>query len=181
MRKFILLFSIFICCQFVFANETRWRINLNTNWKFQTKILTDAPASVDYADETWTTINIPHTWNNTDAQDGGNNYLRTIGWYRKSLPWNDSFQGKKLYIEFLGACLQAECFVNGKSVGNHKGGYTAFRFDITAQMQQGNNIIAVKVDNRLSEEIKQIKERRDRLLSFVQQSKKAIESLLNGQ
>ena len=52
MRKFILLFSIFICCQFVFANEIRWRINLNTNWKFQTKILTDAPASVDYADET---------------------------------------------------------------------------------------------------------------------------------
>ena len=153
MRKFILLFSIFICCQFVFANEIRWRINLNTNWKFQTKILTDAPASVDYADETWTTVNIPHTWNSTDAQDGGNNYLRTIGWYRKSLPWNDSFQGKKLYIEFLGACLQAECFVNGKSVGNHKGGYTAFRFDITAQMQQGNNIIAVKVDNRLSEEI----------------------------
>ena len=134
MRKFILLFSIFICCQFVFANEIRWRINLNTNWKFQTKILTDAPASVDYADETWTTVNIPHTWNSTDAQDGGNNYLRTIGWYRKSLPWNDSFQGKKLYIEFLGACLQAECFVNGKSVGNHKGGYTAFRFDITAQI-----------------------------------------------
>jgi hypothetical protein len=96
---------------------------------------------------------LPHTWNATDAQDGGNNYLRTVGWYRKILPWNDNLRGKKVFLEFLGANLQAECFVNGTSVGIHQGGYTAFRFNITSLLVEGDNVIAVKVDNRASEEI----------------------------
>ena len=154
MKKLITILSIIISCQFTLANETgRQKISINANWKFQSKILSNSPASVDYDDNNWTIVNIPHTWNSTDAQDGGNNYLRTIGWYRKSLLWNDSYNGKKLYIEFLGACLQAECFVNGEFAGAHKGGYTAFRFDITPYMKKGNNVIAIKVDNRLSEEI----------------------------
>ena len=154
MRKLILVLGIILSCQFAFGNEIgRQKININASWKFQSKILSNNPAFVDFDDKSWSIINIPHTWNNTDAQDGGNNYLRTVGWYRKSLPWNDSYNGKKLYIEFLGACLQAECFVNGKSAGIHKGGYTAFRFDITSLMKPGENIIAVKVDNRHSEEI----------------------------
>jgi len=154
MRKLILVLGIILSCQFAFGNEIgRQKININASWKFQSKILSNNPAFVDFDDKSWSIINIPHTWNNTDAQDGGNNYLRTVGWYRKSLPWNDSYNGKKLYIEFFGACLQAECFVNGKSAGIHKGGYTAFRFDITSLMKPGENIIAVKVDNRHSEEI----------------------------
>lgn len=154
MRKLILVLGIILSCQFAFGNEIgRQKININASWKFQSKILSNNPAFVDFDDKSWSIVNIPHTWNNTDAQDGGNNYLRTVGWYRKSLPWNDSYNGKKLYIEFLGACLQAECFVNGKSAGIHKGGYTAFRFDITSLMKPGENIIAVKVDNRHSEEI----------------------------
>ncbi|MDR1119679.1 MAG: glycoside hydrolase family 2 protein, partial [Dysgonamonadaceae bacterium] len=122
-------------------------------WKFRNQLLTDAPAAIEYNDGDWTTVNIPHTWNSADAQDGGGDYLRTVGWYRKTFAWNNEWQDKKLYLELLGACLQAECFVNGESVGVHKGGYTAFRFDITPQLTNGNNVIAIKVDNRLSEEI----------------------------
>lgn len=154
MKKLILLLGIVLSYQFAFANEAgRQKINFNADWRFQSRILSNNPAAVDYNDKSWSIVNIPHTWNSTDAQDGGNDYLRTTGWYRKSLPWNDSYRGKKMYIEFLGACLQAECFVNGTSAGVHKGGYTAFRFDITPLLKSGDNIIAVKVDNRHSEEI----------------------------
>lgn len=131
----------------------RQKINFCKNWKFRSEITTNTPAVINFDDTAWENVNLPHTWNSTDAQDGGNNYLRTIGWYRKNLLWSNIFAGKKVYIEFLGANMQAECFVNGVSVGIHKGGYTAFRFDITNQLIQGKNIIAVKVDNRISEEI----------------------------
>lgn len=154
MKKTIYFLILIVAGQCVYAQETvRQKIDLNGNWKFRSKIMTDTPAAADYDDTSWTTVNIPHTWNATDAQDGGNNYLRTVGWYRKNVPWNTAFQNKKLFIELLAASLQSECFINGESVGFHKGGYTAFRFDITSKMKPGNNIIAIKVDNRFSTEI----------------------------
>ena len=154
MRKLVLLFSIFVLGQLAHADDAgRLKVNLNADWKFAKGILTNDPALTNYADGSWEIVDVPHCWNSTDAQDGGNNYSRTIGWYRKNIPWDASYEGKNLYIEFLGACLQAECFVNGESVGIHKGGYTVFRFDITSKMTQGDNVIAVKVDNRQSEEI----------------------------
>jgi beta-galactosidase/beta-glucuronidase len=123
----------------------RQKIDFCEDWKFT------AAASADPA--TWQPVSLPHTWNNLDAQNGGDDYLRTEGWYHKTLAWQNDFEGKRLFLECLGANMQAECFVNGSSVGVHKGGYTAFRFDITDKLTKGENRIAVKVDNRYSEEI----------------------------
>ena len=131
----------------------RQKTNIGDSWKFTKGILTNAPAADSYNDASWATVTIPHTWNATDAQDGGNNYSRTVGWYRKYLPWDASFSGKRVYLEIQAASLQAECFVNGTSVGIHKGGYNAFRFDITDQLTQGDNVIAIKVDNRRTDDI----------------------------
>ena len=129
------------------------KLDFCADWKFKNEILTNQPAASEYDDSAWQTVDLPHTWNATDAQDGGGDYLRTVGWYRKELVWDNQFSGKKAFLEFLGANMQAECFVNGHSVGQHKGGYTAFRFDITEFLQEGRNIIAMKVDNRYSESI----------------------------
>lgn len=154
MRLFLVILSIVISFQSIQIYAAgRQKIDIKTNWKFESEILSNAPALADYDDNTWSIVDIPHCWNATDAQDGGGNYLRTVGWYRKTIAWNNSFENKKLYLELQGACLQTECFVNGESVGYHKGGYTAFRVDITSKMRLGGNIIAIKVDNRLSEEI----------------------------
>jgi beta-galactosidase/beta-glucuronidase len=125
----------------VFCISGRDRVDFCADWKF-----TVTPTDT-------ITVTLPHTWNALDAQDGGKNYLRTEAWYHKSLQWDKNFQGKRIFLEFLGANMQAECFVNGSSVGVHKGGYTAFRFDITDRLVKGENKIAVKVDNRFSEEI----------------------------
>lgn len=127
--------------------------DISNQWLFAADIESDAPAAPDYNDTGWQTVNIPHTWNATDAQDGCNDYLRTTGWYRKSMPWQAGYHGRRLYLEFRGANTIAECFVNGHKAGAHKGGYTAFRFDITDCVSEGSPIdIAVKVDNRRHEE-----------------------------
>jgi hypothetical protein len=133
--------------------DGRQKTAIGDAWKFTLYLTGNEPAAVQYDDRDWPTVSIPHTWNATDAQDGGNNYVRTVGWYRKILPWKPEYHGKRLYIECTGANLLTECFVNGIPVGQHKGGYTAFRFDITESMHPGDNVIAFKVDNRLSEEI----------------------------
>ncbi|MDR0428326.1 MAG: hypothetical protein LBH12_06945, partial [Dysgonamonadaceae bacterium] len=146
-------FFAFLFPVLLFSAGERQKISLNSDWKFQSKITTDLPANPSYNDNSWENVSLPHTWNATDASDGGNNYLKTVGWYRKILPWENEYAGKKLFIEFLGANTKAECFVNGESVGVHKGGYTAFRFDITDKLSTGDNVIAVKVDNRIDQEI----------------------------
>jgi beta-galactosidase/beta-glucuronidase len=132
----------------------RQRMDFCGDWKFAANVTDNRPASPDYQENAWQMVSLPHTWNNLDAQDGGDNYLRTTGWYRKTLAWQEAFEGKRLFIECLAANMQAECYVNGSLVGTHKGGYTAFRFDITDKLvKTGDNRIAIKVDNRYSEEI----------------------------
>ncbi|MDL2322669.1 discoidin domain-containing protein [Bacteroidales bacterium OttesenSCG-928-A17] len=152
-KKFCLtVFLLFTLPLLSFA-DGRQKTNFNSNWKFRSQITTNGPAASSYDDSSWGTINVPHTWNKTDASDGGGNYLKTVGWYRKALPWKTEYEGKKIFLEFLGANTKTECFVNGESLGVHKGGYTAFRYDITDKLTTGDNIIAVKVDNRIDQEI----------------------------
>lgn len=106
--------------------------NINLNWTF----------SKD--GENFTKVNLPHTWNNLDGQDGGGDYLRKECIYKKEL--EISKNGEKVYIEFLGANHMATVSFNGKCLGEHKGGFSTFRFDIT-ELIQDKNTIEVKVNN----------------------------------
>lgn len=115
---------------------------------------------LDYDDSTWETVNVPHTWNIEDAEGGSKDYLRTAFWYRKKLDYDESFSGKKVYLEFNGANQKTDLYVNGEHVRlngteeyTHKCGYTAFRFDITDFLVKGQNILAVRVDNTHDEAI----------------------------
>lgn len=98
-------------------------------------------------------IKLPHTWNDKDGETGGNNYVREAYWYRKDF-FVEKNPGKRIYIEFLGANQKTEVYVNGNLAGEvHKGGYTAFRYDITELLKNGNNRLEVKVDNRVDQSI----------------------------
>ncbi len=131
----------------------RTDLNLNRGWKFIREDKEDA-YSIGYDDAEWEPINIPHTWNNLDGQDGGDDYYRGIAWYRKKFNIDDSAENKRFYIQFDGSNLVTDVYINGNYLGNHEGGYTAFRFDITPYINVGGeNIIAVKVDNSLNENI----------------------------
>jgi beta-galactosidase len=93
-------------------------------------------------------VNLPHTWNNLDGQDGGNNYYRGVGWYRLHLKSDSGWAGKELYLKFDAASINTTVFVNGKPAGTHAGCFGAFCFDITPLVNfNGDNLIAVKVSN----------------------------------
>ncbi len=127
--------------------DGRQLLNLNPGWRF---LAGDDPKAADPAfdDSSWQPVELPHTWNALDGQDGGNNYRRGPGWYRRHLSVDASLAGKRLYLQFDGASLMADVYVNGAHLGNHKGGFARFRFDATSALRPGeDNVIAVRVDN----------------------------------
>lgn len=120
--------------------------SINDSWKFMKSDIS-AATNFDFDDLSWQKVNLPHTWNSMDAYTS-RQYYRGIGWYRKELNLTKKYSDKNLFINFEGAFLKADVYVNGKLVGQHKGGYTAFTFDISSFVTiPGKNIISVKVDN----------------------------------
>lgn len=126
---------------------------LSGNWKF---IRSDVPnaQSTSFDDSAWSTIALPHTWNNLDGQDGGDDYYRGTGWYRIHYTPPAELLGRRFYIQFDAASLVADVFVNGNFAGQHRGGFAAFRFDITSLLIAGqDNVIAVRVNNEANQHI----------------------------
>src|SRR5256885_12086437 len=132
---------------FIPPADPRVVTNLDASWKFLRADAANAQ-TVGFNDSSWSSISVPHTWNNLDGQDGGGNYYRGIGWYRKHITPAAGLAGKSLYLKFDGANLTTDLYVNGTLVGEHKGGYSAFGWDISSLLTIGaDNLIAVKVTN----------------------------------
>lgn len=126
----------------------RVAVDLNPDWKFIRQDVANAEQP-DFDDSSWQPVTLPHTWNNLDGEDGGNNYYRGPGWYRRHVVLGAQEQGKSLFLKFDAACSAATVFVNGKPAGpEHKGMFSAFCYDVTPLMNfGGDNVIAVRVSN----------------------------------
>ena len=128
-----------LCCFllfFWFQLVTSQHKTINSGWQF----------SED--NKTWLTVNIPHTWNNEDAFDDTSGYRRGLGYYKKQVYISSEEKNKIHYLKFNGVNQEATIYINGKLVGNHKGGYTAFNFNISKYIHYGAyNLIEVTVDN----------------------------------
>jgi beta-galactosidase len=128
-------------------SSNRVDINLDSTWKFNKSDVAGAQ-NTTFNDASWTSLSLPHTWNNLDGQDGGNNYYRGVGWYRKHYTVPAGYAGRRLFLQFDGANIVTDVYLNGTSLGQHKGGFAAFRFDVTSlAVIGGDNVIAVKVNN----------------------------------
>lgn len=90
-------------------------------------------------------VELPHTWNALDGEDGGGDYRRGRGVYRIPLP--DPTEGKRQYIQFEGANHVARVFCNGLEAGEHRGGFSAFRFELTDLMKPSGNELTAQVYN----------------------------------
>lgn len=117
---------------------------LSDGWRF---LRADAAGAEQpgFDDSEWDTVSLPHTWNAADGLQP--NYYRGVGWYRLhvQLPRRDA---TRRWLQFDGANLVTDVFVNGQALGEHKGGYATFRFDATDLMRAvQDNLIAVKVNN----------------------------------
>lgn len=123
-------------------------IALNQGWKFITTAA-DVCEAVLAAEEKKGSVTLPHTWNDVDGQDGGNDYHRGTCWYVRRLGKKELSplaQGGRVYLEFGGAAMTAEVYCNGKKLTRHEGGYSAFRVDLTDHLHD-ENTLAVSVDN----------------------------------
>ena len=116
--------------------------NINNGWKFYLE--KNDPVMV----------NIPHTWNNIDGQDGGNDYLRILARYEKEIDC-PSFDREKedVYIEFDGVNSECDVYLNSQKVIRHEGGYSTFRANITDHLVEGKNFLKVNVDNRPNQRV----------------------------
>ena len=119
-------------------------INLNENWFF-TKDTTD----ISLVGEA---INLPHSWNATDGQDGGNDYFRGSCVYKKTLSKDDIPEADLYYLEFCGANSSADVYVGEKHLAHHDGGYSTFRVNVTEAIKESLEI-SVIVDNTANETV----------------------------
>jgi beta-galactosidase len=119
---------------------------LREGWRFLGR---DVPNAADprLDDSDWDSILVPHTFNAVDGQDGGDDYLRGRTWYRTHIDSAGRQTGQRQYLQFDAANTVAELYVNGRPIGEHRGGFAAFRFDVSDALQDGDNLIAVMVDN----------------------------------
>ena len=92
-------------------------VNLNTKWAFS-KEATAVPASMP---EKWYWVNLPHTWNAIDGQDGGGDYYRGTCYYAKTIDKIDLPESERYFLEINGANHTATVYWNGKKVGFHQG------------------------------------------------------------
>lgn len=127
-------------------------LNLNAAWKFIKEDVVNAKEIV-FDDSKWQCVNVPHTWNAVDGANGFDFYKGAC-WYRKEFLINSLEQGKRVYIEFNGSNSITDVYVNGYHMGQHRGGYSTFRFDITDVIHFDQpNMLAVKVDNTVVDDV----------------------------
>lgn len=118
----------------------RQDILLNNDWNFR--------FSHQVQKGTEVRVDLPHTWNAQDALSGKIDYKRGIGNYEKNLFIRPEWKGKRLFICFEGVNNIADVFINRRHIGEHRGGYGAFIFEITGKVEYGKeNSILVRVNN----------------------------------
>ncbi|MCY1721830.1 DUF4982 domain-containing protein [Prolixibacteraceae bacterium Z1-6] len=162
----IVLLFISVCVN----AQTRSVKTLESNWKFINEEVA-AAKKPETNTTNWETVSVPHDWaifgpfdKEIDAQKvkvqqdmDDEARMRTgrtgalphigVGWYRKTFTLPEFKAGKKALLVFDGAMSDAHVFVNGKKVGNHPYGYAYFYFDISDYLKDGENLLAVRLEN----------------------------------
>ena len=122
--------------------------NFNRKWAFS-KEAAGVPSEID---NRWNYVNLPHSWNALDGQDGGNDYYRGTGYYAKTFSKADLPTADRYYLEVKGANASACVYLNGQLLATHHGGYSTWRVELTEQLQD-TNLLCIAVDNSPNERI----------------------------
>jgi len=129
---------------------SRKTVSFDADWKFN---LGDHPGAAlpDYSDIQWRDLDLPHDWSvegkfeRSNPAGGDGAYLPAgIGWYRKHF---NKPEGPVTLLRFDGVYQKSDIWINGVSLGRHNYGYTGFEYDISPYLRDGDNILAVRVDN----------------------------------
>lgn len=152
------IFNLFICCILISgcssAVSPRETIDFTDDWTFHLGDVPEACAP-EYDDSGWRELDLPHDWavegdfsRSNPSGTGGGALPGGIGWYRKTFVPSSAEAGKVWRINFDGAYMNTEVFVNGHDLGVRPYGYISFGYDITPYLKwDTENVIAVRVDN----------------------------------
>jgi beta-galactosidase len=137
--------------------DTRQDTLLAAGWKF---IRDDAGLTAPT--DAWQSVTIPHTWNTVEADAGSHNgdphygkfnYWRGACWYDRTIDMPADWQGKREFIRFEAASIVSNVYLNGKPLGEHRGAFTAFTYELTSYLHPGANDLRVKVDNSHQDDV----------------------------
>ena len=115
--------------------------NINHKWAFRK----GAPLPETFPAD-WDLVNLPHSWNNIDGQDGGNDYWRGTAVYVRALERADLPEAEAYFLEVNGANSSADVYLNGEKLAHHDGGYSTWRVELTGRLQD-ENLLVITVDN----------------------------------
>ena len=142
MKRYLLILLSVIAVQTLSAREI---YSLNDNWKFFFRHENTSDAA--------RRVTLPHTWN-LDALTGTRCYMQTTANYLRDLYIPSEWKDKRLFLRFYGVQTVADVFINGKHAGEHRGGYTAFTFEITDKVRYDyDNTLLVTVSNTLENDV----------------------------
>lgn len=140
-KNFVVLVGTLLWHTISLAQAVRTEIAFNTGWQFCK------------SDSNYVSVTLPHTWNNHDMQST-KNYYAGIGVYKKEFTPDTAWKNKRVFIRFEGVGQVADMYVNDKFIGQHRGAYGAFSFDISYALVYGKlNTIVVKANNETREDI----------------------------
>jgi hypothetical protein len=139
---------------------------INREWTFnyfpEEKADRKGCESPAFDDSKWPAVAVPHTWSTFETTGEVHPFIRNPsdkdnpywwkgwGWYRKRFTIDPAQAGKRFFLEFDGVQKYCKVYLNGKYLGDHKGGYGSFDFDITPYISPGQqNLLAVSVNNDL--------------------------------
>ena len=129
------------------AASKRARYNFNTGWK----LLVGDPQGAEapgFDDSSWKEVTLPRSWNEDDAfRKDIKDLSDGVAWYRKRFRLPADSAGRKVFLEFEGVRQAGEFYLNGKHVGRHENGITAFGFDVTDLLVPGENVLAARIDS----------------------------------
>lgn len=155
--KIVPVFLSLVLCALLACTENKTRTveAFDNNWKFSLTADSTAVSST-YVDSDWRELNLPHDWSVEGTFDeknpsgtGGGALPGGVGWYRKSFVTPESYQGKKVFIEFDGIYRNSDVWINGTHLGYRPNGYISFQYEITPYLKNdgASNVVVVKVDN----------------------------------
>ena len=117
-------------------------MNINAGWVFS-KEPNAIPATLP---TDWESVQLPHSWNAVDGQDGGNDYFRGTAYYAKTIVKSELPAAERWYLELQGANSSADVYLDGRKLAHHDGGYSTWRVDLTADLKD-ESLLVVAVDN----------------------------------
>lgn len=122
-------------------------IPLNREWKYAEKF-SNSYINKDVSDDCFKNVQLPHTNKEIPYNCFDEKMYQFISCYRKTFSVSKEYKGKRVFVDFEGVMTYAKVYINGVELGEHKGGYTPFSFDLTDHLIYGDdNLLTVMVDS----------------------------------